>query len=358
MTFMGDEFRTEQHFVAKCNLKRWATPDAFVWTYRTLVSHPNVPVWKRQRLSGIAKHDHLYTRVVAGRETDEVERWLADEIESPAEAVLEKIERDSSLTATDWAILLKFVIAQDARTPSQLITRMRQWDITIPPLINETLKGIRAELESGRIKTGRAVEDQTADDLPIRVRKEPVDDNLVELTAEVLAGRSLWLWEVKRAVRVHVKYLHKLNWTILRPPVGMEWLTSDSPVVRMNFNSPSDFNFGGGWGSPGTDIFMPLDPNHLLYTQVGGRRPQTKYERMPLREALIIQEMICKHAHRLIFATRPTDEVKQWRPRVEDHAAFLHEAEQWRRWPQEQSAAEIAFQEKVQAFSNTDQPSE
>jgi hypothetical protein len=75
---------------------------------------------------------------------------------------------------------------------------------------------------------------------------------------------------------------------------------------------------------------------------------------MPLSEARIVQEMICKHAHRLIFATRPADEVRGWRARVEDHEAFAHEAEQWRRWPKEQLDAETAFQKKERAFSDTE----
>src|SRR5437762_2161073 len=99
------EFRTANHFVAKCNLKHWATPDTRVWTYRTLVSHPNVPLWEQQTLSGISKHDHLYTSIVAGHESDEVERWFADEIESPAEPVLAKITTDSRLIPADWPIL-------------------------------------------------------------------------------------------------------------------------------------------------------------------------------------------------------------------------------------------------------------
>ncbi len=336
------QFRSGNHFVAKSNLKRWAMPDTKVWTYRTLVSHARVPQWKPQSISGIAKHDHLYTSIVAGRESDEVERWFAEDIESPVQGVLERVANDARLSPTDWAALLKFVIAQDARTPAQLLERIRRWEKDIPPLIDETLKELRVELESGQRKVGRAAEDESAADMPIRVRQTVVDENWVEMKAEVLAGRALWLWEIKRAIRVHVKYLHKLHWTILRPPVGMVWLTSDSPVVRLNYNGPRDFNFGGGWGSPGTDIFMPLDPQHLLYTQVG-RRPQGKGERMPMREALIVQEMICRHAHRLVFATKPWDEVARWRPRIEAPAAVEHEAEEWRRWPQEQAEAEREF---------------
>lgn len=337
------EFHSANHFVPKCSLRRWACPDTLVWTYRTLVSDPDVPLWRRQSPSAIAKHDHLYTRVVDGRESDDVERWFADQIESPAEAVLAKIEQDAPLTPADWAILLRFVIAQDSRTPTRLMERMRSWETEVPTLIDDSLKGIRAELESGQVKGGSAMEDQTADEMPLLIGSKGTDDDMIEVSVEVFAGRYLWLWEVQRAVRVHTKYLHQLHWTILRPPIGMEWLTSDSPVVRLNYNGPNDFNFGGGWGSRGTDIFMSLDPQHLLYTQVG-HRPQKKGERMPPRAALIVQEMTCKHAHRLVFATRPLDEVKQWRPRVEDRTAFHHEAEQWRRWPREQSDAEIAFQ--------------
>jgi len=36
-------------------------------------------------IKGAAYHEHLYTNALAGRETDELEQWLAGEFEDPAE---------------------------------------------------------------------------------------------------------------------------------------------------------------------------------------------------------------------------------------------------------------------------------
>jgi len=35
-------------------------------------------------------------------------------------------------------------------------------------------------------------------------------------------------------------------------------------VILLNFYSPEKYDFGGGWGSVGTEIFMPLGPGHHL----------------------------------------------------------------------------------------------
>jgi hypothetical protein len=104
---------------------------------------------------------------------------------------------------------------------------------------------------------------------PLRIKTETEPNHeFGTLRAETILGRGLWLFGIKHLLTKTADVLHKHKWTILSPPKGMKWFTSDDPVVRLNYHDPNKYDFGGGWGSEGTEIFMPLSPNHLLYTQI------------------------------------------------------------------------------------------
>jgi hypothetical protein len=110
-------------------------------------------------------------------------------------------------------------------------------------------------------------------------------------------------------------------------------------VVRLNFNSFTQYNFGGGWGSPGTEIFLPLGPQHLLYTRIG-KRPPRRGERMTQVQADLVRRFIAEHAHRMIFAAERDANVPGLRPRVVNADLFRQEREQWAAWHEQQTAAE------------------
>src|SRR5882757_9387561 len=98
---MANPFHRNNHFIPRMYLKLWETPDGKIWTYRILVPHENVSVWKRASTRGVGWHAHLYTQMVAGEETDKVERWLDREFENPAEEPLQKATSDKRLSPND-----------------------------------------------------------------------------------------------------------------------------------------------------------------------------------------------------------------------------------------------------------------
>jgi hypothetical protein len=69
----AEHFHRDNHYVSQAYLKRWASSQKRLWVYRVLVSHTKVPAWKQASVKGIAYHSHLYTRIAAGRETDDFE---------------------------------------------------------------------------------------------------------------------------------------------------------------------------------------------------------------------------------------------------------------------------------------------
>jgi hypothetical protein len=54
-------------------------------------------------------------------------------------------------------------------------------------------------------------------------------------------------------------------------PLGEEWPLTDHPVLRLNYNSPAECDFDGGWRHAGSEFIMPVSPHLAVYTQVGKR---------------------------------------------------------------------------------------
>ena len=219
---------------------------------------------------------------------------------------------------------------------------LQRWQQTLPNLLKETLDESVQKLETSRsdgkplILSGR---NDNAEYFPVMVTAElvPGEEQGI-LRAETVVGRDLFLFNLKHLLTKTVNALLTHKWTILRSPNGTEWFTSDDPVVRLNFHNPTRYDFGGGWGSVGTEIFLPLSPCHLLYTKIGTRPP--------LRGTVISTEIACwiqrftiEHAHRLVIASAPEASVAEIRPRVVDSVAYGTEVEQWKHWHKEQTAA-------------------
>jgi hypothetical protein len=239
-------------------------------------------------------------------------------------------------------VLANFVAAQDVRTPARLIEFLKRGVAHVSETLHDTVEQSARELEAinpaGRtIKGTSAVADLG---LPARVRIERgEDDSTSRLRVEMVVGRQYWLFSIRRLLTGTLKHLQSHRWTVFRSPRGMQWLTSDDPVIKLNRYESGNYDFQGGWGSPGTEIILPLDPTHLLYTRIG-TRPPPRGTVLNAEEVQRIQRFIVEHAHRHVFAVVPDSQVERIRPRTVDAELFRREAEQWRRWHDEQSAAE------------------
>src|ERR1019366_2386905 len=139
---MALEFHRDNHYVPCVYLRRFAGTDGRIVTYRTLVPHVEVPIWRDRSIKAVAYHSHLYTRIVAETETDEIERWLDREFEAPAEEALRKATSDAQLEPQDWRCLVRFLAAQDVRTPARFIETLPRWNADIPRLLDTTVRGV------------------------------------------------------------------------------------------------------------------------------------------------------------------------------------------------------------------------
>jgi hypothetical protein len=339
-----EPFHRDNHYVPRVYLKRFAAYPEHVWTYRTLVSHPKVPIWKPSSIRGVAYHSHLYTRISAGRETDEVEKWLDREFEAPAEEALRKVTSDAHLAPDDWRCLVRFLAAQDVRTPARLMESLQRMHKTLPPLLETTMQDAVSELESAKA-SGLSVEPHSklpySEYVPFHVTADiqPGAD-FGMLKSEIVVGRGLWLFLIIHQLTETASVLHRHRWTILTPPRGLKWFTSDDPVIRLNGYADSTYDFKGGWDNPGTEILLPLSPRHLLYTQVG-QKPPRRGSPLPRAKAELVRRFCAEHAHRMIFAESVDADVPKLRPRAVNADLLREESAQWRNWHKDQTTAEL-----------------
>jgi hypothetical protein len=341
MRIMRDEnFRADNHYTSRFYLKPWGSSKG-VWVYRLLVPHPNVPLWEQKFPASVAKIKHLYTRTDDGEISDELERWFDHEFETPAAPVIERAISGDRLTQNDWYVLIRFLAAQDLRTPQSFFEDTARWDRTLPTLLKTTLQESVQKI-SDITKAGEKLPEATPTppaDMPFRVVQ---NREAGEIGVEVLNGRELWMSQMKRSLESTAKVLHQHHWTILAPPKGMTWLTSDNPVIHLSFRSASDYKLGRAWARHRINIMLPLSPQHLLITEVGQAVP-LRGSRMSEEQACLIRRVTAENAFRLIFAENPDAEVPRFRSRKEDAEKFRAEQQYWAAWHEKQSEAEKEF---------------
>jgi hypothetical protein len=332
--------KSDNHFVPKVYLRQWCSSPQRVWAYRLLVSNQGVPHWKESWIKGLTKHEHLYTSVLLGEESDSVENWLDRDFETPAAEAIHRAVADERLSSDHWRQLIRFVAAQDVRTPVRLAEHMRAWSEQMPALLQKTVEEAIAHHEQAlRCGVPIPASEKSEPQLPLRVSThiEPGASH-GHLKAEVVIGRETWLFGIRRLLTRTLDALRRHHWTILRPAFGMSWLTSDNPVIKLNYYAPNHYDFGGGWGSKGTEIMLPLGPQHLLYARVGVKPPK-RGTVIAAQETEQLRHLIAAHAHRVILANAPDEAITKVRPRKVDPEALKAEQEMWAGWHTQQSNA-------------------
>lgn len=336
------ELRKDNHYVPKLYLKQWAH-EGHISTYRLLVPNENVPLWREQSLKGIAFHQHLYTYLAGQEETDEFERWLDNEFESPAEEAIRRIVQEDRMSPEHWRRLVRFAVALDVRTPARLRQFIRRQNEALPALMDATMLTSVQKLEAAvsRNEPLPHLRDER-DALSIfRVSIEERPDGGGQVKAETIVGRRLWIWQMRHLLSKTLSRLPTHRWTILHAPAGRSWPTSDNPLIRLNFQDSKNYDFGGGWEVKNGDIILPLSPKHLLYTCIGNK-VWPRGTVLDAGTAQLIQRIIIEHADRYVFSSEPSD-IHLIRPRLVCPTTYKNEQAYWQRWHQEQCQAERDF---------------
>ena len=295
-------------------------------------------------VTGTGYEKNLYTRIVRGEEADDIEQWLDHEFESPAKEPLQRVLADKELTQGDWEILVRFLACQIVRTPAFFIKYLPIWKRWAQELLDEKKEDFEASLREPKGSGKRIIYDDVPhrEYFPFKIDwKDLPEENKVRFTRKLLVGRGLWFYTMKRTLTDTLKVLHKHKWTILEAPARLRWFTSDDPVICLNFQSESDYDFNGGWNSERANILFPLSPRHLMITQIGAN---TYPRRVPsCYHARLFRRLIAEHAYRRIYSSAEDGKIPQLKPRMEDSVAYQNERKLWATWYEDQSRAEQAL---------------
>ncbi|NRF28641.1 DUF4238 domain-containing protein [Vibrio coralliilyticus] len=336
---MSQVIKRDNHFVPCMYLKNWAT-DGKVEVYRTLIQHEKVPLWRSSHLKGIGYTRNLYVDTRTGTENDELEDFFGQIYEDPAEAVFGKVIANAKLTPKDYRVLISFFALQDLRTPKKFIdhlksSRNEDFSKMFQGVVDRVLEKAPPHFEpSGEMKFH--------DGFPLKLRITKEDGQLC-VDAERLIGRASWLWSIKHVLANIAERLCENKWTILHPAKGYKWYTSDNPVLKLNYYDDDSYDFKGGWVNKGSELMLPLSPEHLLYTSVGTSPPILRGTRVSEAQTTQLNQLIVENSHRYVIADTKCPKIEELHTRVVSAERIRSERELIDDLHQSQADAEVKF---------------
>ena len=351
------------HYVPEATLRRWSDDGVRVYAYRLLVSHRGVRSWRRELISGLTRQTDFYTQHHAGQDVDSFETFITREFEEPGQQAIEKLIARQRMARGDWHAIARFVVTQDLRTPQDFVEWLPRLQREIQDSLESAVEKFKQRVARHRREASTPLPPSVADDdededsadddhhgepapnafadvLKVTIDRSEARDGQVPVRADIRSLRSVWMARIRHLLTGRAGIVCSHRWTTMVPADGEEWPLTDHPVLRLNYDSPQKYDFGGGWGHPGSEFIMPVTPQLAVYTQVGKRHAPIILNREVTRR---LQQLFVERAYRLVLARRPMDWIEQFRPRTVDAERYAAEQEAWRQWHEHQSKDEAEF---------------
>lgn len=333
-------------------LKQWSSNGNDICCYDTLVPNERVRLWGRSHIKSTACWPDLYTQERGGVDDDTIERFFGREFESNARRVFEKIDGERFLDPADMNVLIDYVAAQMVRTPAWFkFANDLTGDIFVPTA-ERMFQQMMSYAEEGTLK--EKVRERHAiarrgpfPDVPIKVA---IHEETPEISVETSLGRQTALASSGIALNGAVtETLHSHSWVLLQAPLALP--TSDNPVVKFGQYRDGSLRYDVGIGRANTDIIFPLNPQCLLFTEVG--RGSGDMKRITTNDDFwdTILRAITEGARRYIYALKPIDKIESIRPRVVDAKGHREECEAMKRWHADQSSRESEYEPELPSGS-------
>jgi len=171
-----------------------------------------VGAWDEYSVRGVAYHSHLYTQIILGKQTDQIERWFGKMYETPAKEPIVKAISDRRLHQDDWRSLIRFLAAQDVRTPYRLIEHLRRANKQLPTIIHDILSTLEERLKNRALQeTENEYSSKEIKGLfPLAVSiNRGKKGGYSEVRVETTPGRSTWLFGIKHLLENTANILHR-----------------------------------------------------------------------------------------------------------------------------------------------------
>jgi len=343
-----NQFSRDNHYIPQFYLKQWSTGDLHhVWEYKLLVSHENVPDFQLVSIKGSTGWQRdLYTGLIRSKETDEIEHWFANEIEHPAQYVMEKIENCERISNNEMKSLVRFVAAQHVRTPAAYFRAKSIFENCITNVISRDTAKLTHSAAKYIV--------QSNDDkkytryskwLPVKLELLQADDEYNKLKIQFTTGftRNAWHFMNQNLLENTYNCMIEHDWRVIKVPPGVELYTSDDPAVFLNYTGRHDYNFNGGWGCKNGNAFFPISPSNFLFTEMGngdiGNFVNTNIHTL----TYWMQKVTIENAFRSIYLVSKNDNILLCRSRNVNADAYNHEKTIWKEWNKIQAEFESEF---------------
>ena len=340
------------HYVPKFYLRRWSSNGNSIWDYRVIVASEHERHWETTSLRDAATWDDLYTQHINGMDNDAIEDHLCKEYETPAAAVLRKLDCGHSLSSNELSVLVDFWFIQHLRTPAYLRKVANKYENIFEPVAKQTVESLNEQLmnSDGRLIANRKSLEIAVSPFPQQPLEIELNRDSCEVTVRTSVGRSGYLAAVGSLLNGPVRNrLRNYSWSVIRAPIGSHFYTSDNPAVVFGLSSNGSVMTDGlGLGQHNVNLVLPLDADRVLFTQVGSL-PLGYPSTFTTTQVGYINEAICKSAFRHIYSKEKDDSVRRIRPRVVDVGLVNDEKDFRNCWNADQAALELEHEQWLES---------
>lgn len=319
----------DNHYLSQMYLDAWKNNDNKVEVYELLVPNSKVPKWKPKSTKSIGSLDSIFVRLNNGTETDDIEKWFNEKYETPAKEALNHAINGERITVDEWHKLIDFVACHIVRSPAYIIKILDTAQDKCTSIFQDKCEYISNMPESEMLDIVKNQKEIKDDELfPIKITDiSNESDKRSILKVETIFGKQFYLWIMKYLLQNTANILHNHKWGIIMVDERVVLPTSDDPVICLNYNNENDYNFGGGWGRPNSNILFPISPNKILYTQIGVK-VKPRYQ-LDLKMSLILKKIIIEHSYRKIISNFKDPEIEKIKPRYINLKEFKREKKMW-----------------------------
>lgn len=187
-------------------------------------------------LKNVAQETSYYSR--------DVETFLTEDIEGPANPVLDKIREQRPITDEEKFILATYMITLLKRVP-QSKTRLKQ---SAPKVVESVFGGLDEELARLQEASPAKVE---------IIQRHREEAKRLRMQYEANVPKEIWLKLIPpNATPRALATLNAMTWRFFTHSGSPAFLTSDNPIY---------FHLGIGIGHPNSEVTFPISSNTVLW---------------------------------------------------------------------------------------------
>ena len=281
------------HAVSRFYLERFAKDDGLLWLH-DVEAQTAVRVNPKDALV----ESYLYAPEVGENPKDDTfEKFLAERIEGPALRGLERLTNGEEMSSQDRQRIALFVAYQEYRS--------QQMRDTITDFVTQIGKSILDVSLQNLDYMKNAFEG---------MGKPVSDEDLVRMAEawksggiEVEATKAAWLSSASIPTKI-AEMLYRMPWTVVVAPDGVEFLTSDTPIVKVVTDPKVPQMFAGGWLSPSAESTFALDPHHVLVIKPSGAEGRVSARRAWCKD---VNTRLISQARRFVVSRSRDDYVER-----------------------------------------------